>query len=98
MVGHLGDPSYIGAVALGSVVFTFVQWAFSFLRMGTTGFAAQSYGAKDLTEVNATAVRALLVALAVGCLLVLVQTPLANLAFYFMQGSDGVEAGARGYF
>ena len=98
MVGHLGDPSYIGAVALGSVVFIFVQWAFSFLRMGTTGFAAQSYGAKDLTEVNATAVRALLVALAVGCLLVLVQTPLANLAFYFMQGSDGVEAGARGYF
>jgi len=59
MVGHLGDPRLIGAVALGAVLFTFVQWAFSFLRMGNTGFIALTHGARDFTEVNAAAIRAI---------------------------------------
>ena len=41
VVGQLPDPAYIGAVAVGSLVFTFVFWAFGFLRMGTTGLTAQ---------------------------------------------------------
>ena len=34
VVGRIPDPAYIGAVAIGALVFTFVFWAFSFLRMG----------------------------------------------------------------
>ena len=47
VVGQIPDPAYIGAVALGSLVFTFVFWAFGFLRMGTTGLTAQALGAGD---------------------------------------------------
>ena len=47
VVGQIPDPAYIGAVAVGSLVFTFVFWAFGFLRMGTTGLTAQALGAND---------------------------------------------------
>lgn len=98
MVGHLGEPRFIGAVAIGAVIFTFVQWGFSFLRMGTTGLAAQALGGGHRVEVNATAIRALIVAVIVGFALVMAQNPIATLAFYFMQGSAAVEAGAQSYF
>ena len=55
-------PAHIGAVAVGSLVFTFVFWAFGFLRMGTTGLTAQALGARDSDEMVAALGRALLVA------------------------------------
>ena len=53
VVGRIPDPAYIGAVALGSLVFTFVFWAFGFLRMGTTGLTAQALGAGRPDEIAA---------------------------------------------
>lgn len=50
LVGHLKSEIYIGAIALGSMIFNFIYWGFSFLRMGTSGFTAQSYGKKDFQE------------------------------------------------
>ena len=44
VVGHLPDPHYIGSVAIGALIFSFLYWGFGFLRMGTTGFVAQSVG------------------------------------------------------
>ena len=52
VVGHLSDPVYIGAVAFGALIFSFLFWGFGFLRMGTTGFVAQAYGAGDTDEVG----------------------------------------------
>ncbi len=40
IMGHLGSGVYIGAIALGSLVFNFLYWGFGFLRMSTTGFTA----------------------------------------------------------
>ena len=98
VVGHLGDARYIGAVALGAVLFTFLQWAFSFLRMGTTGFTAQALGADNLAEVNATTLRALLTAGAFGLALLVLQSPLAWVAFTLVEGSAGLEGSAREYY
>ncbi len=98
VVGHLGDARYIGAVALGAILFSFVQWAFSFLRMGTTGFTAQAFGANDLTQINATVVRASVLAIAFGLLIVAAKEPLAWLAFHFIEGSAEVETAAREYY
>lgn len=98
MVGHLGDPRLIGAVALGAVLFTFVQWAFSFLRMGTTGFIALAYGARDFTEVNAAALRAIAVALIAGVAVLVLREPIAWVAFELVQGSAGLERLARTYY
>jgi MATE family multidrug resistance protein len=98
VVGQLPDPAYIGAVALGAVVFNFAFWAFGFLRMGTTGLTAQAFGAADPAEVRATLGRALLIALAVGAALILAQWPLREIAFLLLDGSPKVEHLARDYY
>ena len=66
VMGQLGDPKYIGAVAIGALIFTLVYWTFGFLRMGTTGLTAQALGAEDGAEIRAALGRALLIAGAVG--------------------------------
>lgn len=98
IVGRMPDPAYIGAVALGALVFTFVFWAFGFLRMGTTGLTAQALGAGDATELRAALARAILIALVIGAVLVLLQTPIRLLAFALLDGSDKVESMARQYY
>jgi MATE family, multidrug efflux pump len=98
VVGRLSDPAYIGGVALGAMIFDFVFWGFGFLRLGTTGFAAQADGAGDTAERNAVLSRALLLALGLGVALLLLQAPIGWLAFSLLQGSDAVEAQAHIYY
>ena len=66
VVGHLPDPVFIGAVALGALVFSSFYWLVSFLRSGTTGLVSQSFGVGDYTEVTAVFVRGLSVAVVLG--------------------------------
>ena len=98
VVGHLPDPAYIGAVAFGAVIFNFLFWGFSFLRMGTTGFIAQAYGANDLTEVATTLLRALLLALLFSLLIMALQTPLRILAFWALESSENLERLSQQYY
>ena len=98
VMGQIADPAYIGAVAIGSLVFTFIFWAFGFLRMGTTGLTAQALGAADTDELVAALGRPLLIALAAGCSLVLLQWPIREMAFTLIEGSPRVESMARAYF
>lgn len=98
VVGQIPDPTDIGAVALGALVFNFAFWAFGFLRMGTTGLTAQALGAGDAMEVRASLGRALLIALTVGAVLIALQWPIRELAFTLLQGSAAVERLARGYY
>jgi len=97
VVGQTPDPAYIGAVAVGSLVFTFVFWAFGFLRMGTTGLTAQALGARDPAEMVATLGRALLVALVAGVALVVLQWPIRETAFALLDASASVEGLGRSY-
>ncbi len=66
VVGHLPQPHYIGAVAIGAMLFTYIYHLFNCLRMGTTGPTAQARGAGDYAEVRALIGRALLLAGAIG--------------------------------
>ena len=50
LMGHLESDVYIGAIALGSLIFNFIYWGLGFLRMGTSGFTAQAWGRRDLPE------------------------------------------------
>jgi MATE family multidrug resistance protein len=97
-LGQLSDPRYIGAVAVGAMIFNMIYWAFGFLRMGTTGLTAQAYGAGPAAEVAATLLRALLIAGIAGATLIVLQIPIALVAFKLVPGSEGVEAGAETYF
>lgn len=98
VVGQIPDPSYIGAVAVGALIFNFVFWGFSFLRMGTTGMTAQAYGAGDGDEIRAGLGRALLIAAAAGIMLIALEWPIREAVFAFIEGSDAVERLAREYF
>ncbi len=98
VMGRLPDPAYIGAVAVGSLIFTFVFWAFGFLRMGTTGLTAQALGANNSDEVVSSLGRALLIAAAIGTALVLLQWPIRMIAFSLLEGTERVETLARAYY
>lgn len=98
VMGRMGDPKYIGAVALGALIFTMVYWTFGFLRMGTTGLTAQAEGAGDGEEIRAALGRAVLIAGAIGAGLIAAQWPIAFIAFALLDGGPEVEALARGYF
>ena len=98
VVGHLDEPHYLGAVALGSMMFSLLFWSFGFLRMGTTGLAAQSRGAGDHDEVRAHLARALMIAATIGLALIALQTPLAWLAFTLADASEAVTQEGQAYF
>ncbi|HGY56967.1 MAG TPA: MATE family efflux transporter [Caldithrix abyssi] len=98
IVGHLPGIWFIGAVAVGSMIFNFIYWGFGFLRMGTTGLTAQEYGAGRQQESVMILARALLVALTGGVLLMLLQFPIAHLAFWLVEASSIVEHFASRYF
>ncbi|MEL6957756.1 MAG: MATE family efflux transporter [Pseudomonadota bacterium] len=97
VVGRMGDPVPIAAVGIGAVILTGVYWIFGFLRMGTTGFAAQAIGAGDGAETSAILLRGLLIAGAGGLALVALQAPIFALGFEVSPASDAVEALARDY-
>ncbi len=98
IMGHLGSEVYVGAIALGVIIFNFIYWGFGFLRMGTSGFTAQAYGARDLREMTVILARSLVVALGAGLLIVLLQKPIISLSFYLIQGTEEVEALAKQYY
>lgn len=98
VVGHLGDPVYIGAVGAGGVLFSLVFWGFGFLRMGTTGLIAQARGADDRDRLRTVLGQAGLLALFLGLLLIALSQPLRELALSLIDVSDAVADEARGYF
>ena len=98
VMGHLPDAAYLGAVAVGSVIFSFLYWGFGFLRMGTTGFTAQAHGAGDDAELRACLGRPLLLGTGLGLLLILLQWPIGAVAFALLDASAQVESYAGTYF
>ena len=98
VIGNIGSITDLGAIAFGALIFSFVYWSFGFLRMGTTGFAAQASGAGEEQEVRAVLGRALLIALCLGVVLILIQWPIGLAAFSLLDGSAPVEAVAQQYF
>ncbi len=98
VMGHLPEPYYIGAVAVGALIFSYIYWGFNFLRMGTTGFTAQAYGSGDADEVRATLARALLLALAIGAAVLALQRPIIAAALAIIDASPEVEGLAGAYY
>ncbi|TFH40894.1 MAG: MATE family efflux transporter, partial [Lysobacterales bacterium] len=98
VVGHLPNPIFIGAVALGAVVFSFLYWGFGFLRMGTTGLVAQNIGMQDFDELRATLARSLLLAGVLGIAILVLRDPVSDFAFWALDGGAMVEGFAKKYY
>ena len=97
-IGSTGTKLDLGGIALGTTITSFILWAFSFLRMGTAGFAAQAFGARDESEQRSTFLRALGLAAIFGFALMLLMVPLGMLAFaIFNTGSDALDIAGRYY-
>ncbi len=97
VVGQMGAAAPIGAVALGAIILSTVYWIFGFLRMGTVGLVGQAEGAGDRAEVSAWLTRALVVALAGGVLLVVLQPVMIWAALRLSPASAEVESLTRQY-
>lgn len=98
IVGHMGSAAYIGAVAVGSMIFNLIYWLFGFLRMSTSGLTAQAYGRRDLTEVMRILVRSGRIALLTAFAVIVLQLPLKWLMFWLMGPTPDVMPYATTYF
>ena len=98
IVGHLGSPAYIGAIAVGGLLFNIIYWLFAFLRMGTSGMTSQAFGRQDGAEMLRLLARAVAVAVGAGVVLIALQGPIARAAFLFIRPTDEVRELANAYF
>ena len=98
VVGHLPGPHYLGAVAVGALIFSVIYQGCNFLRMGTTGLTAQSLGARDPDEVRTWLARAALLAVSVGVLLIALQSPLIWASLQIINPGPQVRPLADAYF
>ena len=98
IVGPLGSASYIGAIAVGGMLFNMIYWIFGFLRMGTSGMTAQVYGKRDLTEVVRTLLRTVGVGLLISLGLWILQSPILRGAFVLIDATEEVKRWASLYF
>ena len=98
IVGHLGSAAYIGAIAVGGLLFNILYWNFGFLRMGTSGLTSQAYGRKDATMEVRVLVQALSVGLLSAIAILALQYPVGRLAFYLLDTSEEVRQYASAYF
>lgn len=98
IVGHMGSAAYIGAIAVGSMIFNLVYWLFGFLRMGTSGMTAQARGRRDMAEAAGILARSIRVALMVAALMLLLQWPLCKLMLWLIAPTDDVVPWVEVYF
>ena len=97
ITGHMGEARYIGAIAVGSMIFNVTYWLFGFLRMGTGGLTAQAYGREDMQEALTTGFRSLIISSIIGTLIILFQMPLLSFALWFIAPEQGVMSLTRLY-
>lgn len=98
VVGRLPGPEYVGAVAVGALIFSLLYQGCNFLRMGTTGLTAQSFGARDGQEVKTWLLRALLVGAVLGIAIVVLQGLIFEVTAYIVGPSDTVRPLTYAYF
>ena len=97
VVGQIASPIPLAAVGMGSLIITTIFWVFGFLRMGTTGLAAQALGAEQLDEVGAILSRVVMIGFVAGLALILLQGPLFYGALLVSPASRAVESDASAY-
>ncbi|MGS1096302.1 MATE family efflux transporter (plasmid) [Aquamicrobium terrae] len=97
VAGHLPGSWYLGGVALSGVLFNFLFWSFSFLRMATTGLVAQAWGGGDVLLMRTHLMRALLIAVTSGVLIIMLQRPIIEIGLLLLGGSEAVYDSAVAY-
>ena len=97
-VGALPASYYVGAIAVGGMLFNIIYWMFGFLRMGTGGETAQAWGRRDLDGVVLLLVRSLLLALVLALVLMALSPLVRDGALWYIAPEAEVASLARTYF
>lgn len=98
ITGHLGNVAYIGAIAVGGMLFNMIYWIFGFLRMGTGGMTSQAYGSRNDNECRNILLRSLGISVLLATILIMLQTLIVSIAFLFIDTSPEVKKYASEYF
>jgi multidrug resistance protein, MATE family len=98
VVGRIQDPTALGGVAIGAVIFNTIYWLLGFLRVTTSGFTSQAEGAKNEVEVAHALYRPMIIAILIGLLFITLQKPIIYVALLLMGGNEKVQAIAESYF
>ncbi len=98
VTGHLDDPSYLGAVAIGSTIFSFLFMGVNFLRMGTTGITAQHFGAGDHEGLRVALGQAVIVALVIAFVFMVLQQPIRQISMGLLGPDAAIRTYAEQYF
>jgi MATE family multidrug resistance protein len=98
IIGHLSEAYYLGAVALGSTLFTLIVWLLGFLRMATTGLTAQAWGRADGHGQKRLLLQGLVMAFAMGLVLLASYPLVLNIVLSFSSASSEVLSYCRDYF
>ena len=98
VTGHLESSTYLGAVAIGGTIFGFLYTGMNFLRMGTTGIAAQRFGANDNDGLRVSLGQAIIVALLIAFALIVAQRPIGRMAMDLIGAEGDVKTYALQYF
>ncbi len=98
VVGRLPDPSSIGGVAIGAVIFNTMYWLLGFLRVSTSGFTAQAHGSNNTNETILTLLRPMIIAIIFGLFFIIFQKPILHIAINVIGGSEAVSSFASTYF
>lgn len=98
VMGQLSDPKYIAAVSLGAILFNNLYWLFGFLRVSTTGYAAQAFGAADKRLGLLAFFKPLVLALLISLLCILLQNPIVDLYLGMIGAAPEVNQLCRSYY
>ena len=98
IVGHIANATYIGGIAIGTMLFDLLYWNFGFLRVGTSGMTAQAYGRGDGVECARLLTQSVSIALIGAAVLWLIQWLFVTAVLAIVPCSTEVAAFAREYF
>ncbi len=97
ILGHLNSTQYLGAVAVGGALLSFLYWGFGFLRMGTTGLVAKATGAGNVSGANIVLGQSSVLALVLSVAVLLFHPQLLGLGFLLMSAQADTTVLAESY-
>lgn len=96
LVGHLPNPAFIAGIAIGTVIFNTIYWLFGFLRVSTTGFAAQALD--NCLLLRSSLIRPLFIAIFLGLAFIIFQKLIFGASMHIIKPNQDVQHYADIYF
>ena len=87
LMGNLGQTKFLAATSIATSVMTMIIWSFGFLRMGTVGLVAQSFGRGEFREIVRTVLRNLLLAIFFSLIIIILKPLIVSLISNFFPTS-----------